>query len=174
MQTDDRKRRTDTPETGPTPGAEVAALVAALGLGDTHVVGTLFREGLRAATVPVLEWLPAVDVCWLDGADVAERHALRVQYGADDRSTPEGLALVDRWLTTRPPAALFTAARRALRSRLATLDPMAREALVDRIVARCEAAGRAAGAGFGVGPLSNLERARIQRLRRDLDVALMH
>jgi hypothetical protein len=173
MQTDDTRRITTTAP-GASPGAEVAALVAALGLGDTEVVETLFRQGVRASTVPALEWLPAVDVCWLDGANAAERHALRVQYAADDRCTPEGLALVDRWLTTRPPAALFTAGRRALRARLAMLDPMARELLVERIVARCEAAGRAAGAGFGVGPLSNLERARIQRLRRDLDATPTH
>ena len=71
--------------------AEVAALVAAVGLGDSTVIGTLYDHGVRGGTVPALEWLPAVDVCWLDGADVAERHALRVQFAADDRSTPEGV-----------------------------------------------------------------------------------
>lgn len=172
--TDDRNRSPRPPAPGGSRSADVAALVAALGLGDAQVIETLFAAGVRAAAVPVLEWLPAVDVCWLDGADAAERHALRVQYAADDRCTPEGLALMDHWLTTRPPAALFQAGRRALRARLAMLDPLAREALADRIVARCEAAGRAAGAAFGVGPLSTLERARIQRLRRDLDAAPAH
>ena len=125
--------------------AEVAALVAALGLGDSLVIGTLHEHGVRAEAVPVLEWLPAVDVCWLDGADVAERHALRMQFASDDRSTPEGVALLDQWLTTRPAASLFTAGRRALGARLAQLDPLDREDAVNRIVAMCEAAGRAAG-----------------------------
>lgn len=151
--------------------AEVAALVAAVGLGDSMVVGTLYDHGVRAETVPVLEWLPAVDVCWLDGADVAERHALRVQYASDERSTPEGVELLDRWLTTRPVVSLFAAGRRALRARLALIDPVDREEIVDRIVAMCEAAGRAAGADFGVSALSESERDRIQQLRRDLEDA---
>lgn len=174
MPTEPTLRRPRVSSSASSSSAEVAALVAALGVGDSQVVETLFREGVRAATVPVLEWLPALDVCWLDGADAAERNALRVQYAADDRAIPDGLALMDRWLATPPPAALFAAGRRALRARLAVLDPMEREALIDAIVARCEAAGRAAGAGFGVGPLSRLERTRILRLRRDLDAAPTH
>jgi hypothetical protein len=151
--------------------ADVAALVAAVGLGDSTVIGTLYEHGVRAETVPVLEWLPAVDVCWLDGADVAERHALRVQYAADERSTPAGVDLLDHWLTWRPAVSLFAAGRRALRARLAVIDPLDREEVVDRIVAMCEAAGRAAGADFGVSALSSTERDRIQQLRRDLEDA---
>lgn len=151
--------------------AEVAALVAAVGLGDGTVVGTLYDHGVRADLVPALEWLPAVDVCWLDGADAAERHALRVQFVSDDRSTPAGVDLLGQWLTTRPPASLFAAGRRALRARLALIDPADREEVVDRIVAMCEAAGRAAGADFGVGALSTGERDRIRQLRRDLEDA---
>ena len=151
--------------------AEIAALVAAVGLGDSVIIGTLYEHGVRAETVPVLEWLPAVDVCWLDGADVAERHALRVQYASDDRSTPEGVDLLDHWLTWRPAVSLFAAGRRALRARLALIDPVDREEVVDRIVAMCEAAGRAAGADFGVSALSAPERDRILQLRRDLEDA---
>lgn len=164
----DSSRIRDIVASQPIVGSEVAALVAALGLGDGDVVVTLFAHGLRAHTVPLVEWLPAVDVCWLDGADAAERHALRVQYAADDRSTTDGLALIDRWLTERPPARLFEAGRRALRVRLAALDPDARDEMLATVVARCEAAGRAGGAGFGVGPLSFVERDRIAQLRRDL------
>ncbi len=163
-----------TAETGRVAGgrsAEVAALVAAVGLGDSTVIATLHDHGVRGGTVPALDWLPAVDVCWLDGAEVAERHALRVQFAADERSTPEGVELLDQWLTTRPPASLFAAGRRALRARLALLDPADRVEVVDRIVAMCEAAGRAAGADFGVSALSTNERDRIQQLRRDLEDA---
>ncbi len=163
-----------TAETGRVAGgrsADVAALVAAVGLGDSTVIGTLYDHGVRAVTVPALEWLPAVDVCWLDGADVAERHALRVQFASDDRSTPAGVDLLDQWLTTRPPTSLFAAGRRALRARLALIDPADREEIVDRIVAMCEAAGRAAGADFGVSALSTGERDRIRQLRRELEDA---
>lgn len=150
------------------PGTEIAALVAALGLGDSDTVATLYTHGVRAETVPLLEWLPAADICWVDGADVAERHALRVQFVADDRSTPDGLALLDSWLTEPPAPPLLDAASRALAARLRLLDEDQREATLARIVARCEAAGRAAGADFGVGPLSAPERERIHELRRAL------
>jgi len=170
MQPPDSSRIRDIVARTPILGTEVAALVAALGLGDGDVVVTLYAHGLRAHTVPLVEWLPAVDVCWLDGADVAERHALRVQYAADDRSTADGLVLIDRWLTERPSARLFEAARRALRARLAALDADARDEMLSRVVARCEAAGRAGGGGFGVGPLSGPERERIRQLRRDLEI----
>lgn len=153
----------------PTEGAEVAGLVAALGLGDNEVLVTLFAHGVRAETVAVLEWLPAVDVCWVDGVDAAERNALRVQFAVDERCTPAGLALLDGWLAERPPFRLFAAARRALASRLAHLDPDDRDEMLARIVGRCEAAGRAGGGGFGVGALSSPERDRIARLREDLD-----
>lgn len=152
-------------------GAEIAGLVAALGLGDGEVIATLHLHGVRAETVPVLEWLPAVDICWLDGADAAERHALRVQFAADDRSTPDGLALLDRWLTARPAQALFDVARQALRARITRLDPADRPEVIRRIIAMCEAAGRAAGSDFGVGALSPVERDRIRQLQRDLEPA---
>ena len=88
---------------------------------------------------------------------------------ADERSTTAGVALLDRWLTARPPSAFFAAGRRAMAARLARLDPSDRGEVIDRVIAMCEAAGRAAGAGFGVGPLSTAEQDRIHQLRRDLE-----
>lgn len=148
--------------------ATIAALVAALGLGDGDTVAALHADGVRAELVPVLEWLPAVDICWLDGTNAAERHALRVQFASDARSTPEGVALLDRWLTERPAPEVFAAGKRALAVRLRLLPADERDATLERIVALCQAAGRAAGAAFGVGALSSYEQARIVELREEL------
>lgn len=150
---------------------ELAALADALGVTNARVLRDLHANGLRADTAAVLEWVPAVDVCWLDGADAGERNALRVQLAADDRATVEGLALLDAWLTTRPMVEFFEAGRRAIRLRLRGLDEAARESTLDRIVAICEAAGRAGGGGFGVSPLSKKERRHIEAIRRDLALA---
>lgn len=152
----------------PRTSAELAALVAALGTGNSEVVATLFAAGVRATTAPLVEWLPAVEVCWVDGASVAERHALRVQYAADDRATTEGLALVDDWLSSRPAAEVFRAAKQALRVKLSQLDDDPRDHLLDAILSRCEAAGRASGAEFGVGAFSAPERAFVGALRAEL------
>ena len=146
-----------------------AVLAEALGVADGAILDPLYAHGLRAATAFVLEWLPAVDVCWLDGAEAGERNALRVQLAADGRGTVEGLTLLDTWLTTRPAPEFFEAGRWAIRMRLLGLDEDAREATLDRIVAMCEAAGRAGGADFGVSALSGKERRHIGRIRRDLE-----
>lgn len=147
---------------------ELAALGEALGVTNTRVLGELYEHGLRAATAVVLEWVPAVDVCWLDGADAAERNALRVQLAADDRATVPGLALLDAWLSTRPAPEFFEAGRLAIRLRLRGLDDEDRAATVDRIVAICEAAGRAGGGQFGISALTKKERRHIDRIRHDL------
>ena len=149
---------------------ELAALGEALGVTNASVLRNLYTYGLRASTAAVLEWVPAVDVCWLDGADAGERNALRVQLAADDRATVEGLALLDAWLTSRPVAEFFEAGRQAIRLRVRGLDDAAREATLDRIVAICEAAGRAGGGGFGVSALSKKERRHIEAIRRDLEL----
>lgn len=143
-------------------------LMTALGGIGLDLVDRLYAHGVRSNHVAVLEWLPAVDVCWIDGADESERHALRLQYIADDRATEAGLVVLDGWLRTRPAPELVAAGRIALMSWLVSLDDDAREALADRIIGRCEAASRAAGADFGVSAVSPAERQHIDRLKRYL------
>lgn len=150
------------------PSLDLAALGDTLCVTERPVLEELYANGLRAGTAAALEWIPAIDVCWLDGADAAERNAIRVQYAADDRATPEGIALLDGWLTTRPRPEFFEAGRRAIRLSLRLLDDDAREATLDRIVAICQAAGRAGGGADWATPLSPKERRHIDRIRRDL------
>jgi hypothetical protein len=94
-----------------------------------------------------------------------------VHFNVDDRASTEGLALLDGWLTQRPPDEFFVAGRRALKARLGTIEADAREAIVARIVALCEATGRAAGGCFGLGALSSDERQAISGIRQDLERA---
>ena len=148
---------------------ERAALAEALGATDSDACGLLHAYGLRASTAALVEWLPAVEVAWLDGADEAERHALRVHFNVDDRVSAEGMALLDGWLAVRPSDRLFDAARLVLRARLLTLGAQEREALLAQVLALCEASGRSAGGCFGVGPLSSQERGRITAIQGDLE-----
>ncbi len=147
---------------------ERVRLLSMLGGVRLDVVDRLYAHGIRASHLSVLEWLPAVDVCWIDGADVAERHAMRLQYISDDRSTPQGLAVLDAWLETRPAPDLLSAGRIALVAWLAAIDDDSHDEMIDRIVGRCEAAGRAAGGDFGISALSPAERQHIERVKRYL------
>lgn len=151
---------------------EKTALAEALGVTETHVIDLLYGNGLRAVTAFVLEWLPGVDVCWVDGVDAREQNALRVQLAADGRATVSGLELLNQWLTIRPSPEFFEAARRAIQFQLRDLDEGRRQAALDRVVAICEAAGRAGGADVGVGALSPRERRHIRLIRRDLEAAV--
>jgi hypothetical protein len=126
---------------------------------------------MRASNAVLVEWLPAVDVAWLDGADEAERDELRRRFTTDGRATGDGAALLDEWLAHRPARGLFAAGRRALRHRLHGLDDDARRAAIARIVAVCEAAGAAAGGFLGIGALSSDERRHIDFIRRELERA---
>ncbi len=148
---------------------ERAALAEALGSPDPAACDQLYAGGLRAASAELVEWLPAVEVAWLDGTDEAERHALRVHLNVAGRASTETTDLLNSWLTHRPSDALFAAGRTALRTRLLTLGADDREALLARVVALCEATGRAAGGYFGLGALSSQERSHIAVIRRDLE-----
>ena len=148
---------------------ERAALAQALGALDADACEPLFAQGLRASTAELVEWLPAVEVAWVDGADEAERHALRVHVTVEGRASAEGMVLLDGWLTQRPPEEFFLAGRGAIKARLGGLDADEREDVVARIVALCEATGRAAGGYFGLGSLSSNERHQITHIQRDLE-----
>lgn len=149
--------------------SERAELADALGAPDPDTCDQLHACGLRASTAALVEWLPAVEVAWLDGADEGERHALRVHFNVDHRASGEGMALLDHWLTHRPSDESFAAGRQALRARLLTLGVDDREVVLARVLALCEAAGRAAGGFFGVGALSSDERRHISVIREDLE-----
>ena len=140
----------------------------AIGLHHLDVVVPLHTAGLRADSVVLLEWLPAVEVAWVDDIEVREREELRRQFAEGPDSGPSAMALLTEWLFVRPPHEAIVAAKRALRHRLEALDPTSRRDMLGRIVARCEAVGRASGGLLGLGALSWNEGARIDGIREDL------
>jgi hypothetical protein len=148
---------------------EHLALRDALGTRDADVVEQLHAYGLRPTTAPLLlDWLPVVEVAWLDGADDRERTAIRTAFERDDRATAEALTLLDHWLAKRPAEGLFLSARRALADQLAALSDDERQPRLARILDACERVGRITGGFFGAGALSALERRSIDALRAEL------
>ena len=145
------------------------ALRDVLGTRDADVVEQLHAYGVRATTALVLvDWLPVVEVAWLDGADDRERTAIRTAFDADPRSSAEALSLLDHWLTRRPAEGLFVAARRALADRLGAMGDDERRHQLARLLEACERIGRTTGGFFGAGAMSALERRHIDALRTEL------
>lgn len=96
---------------------------------------------LDGSPANVVEWIPAIELAWRDGADETDRRALRVQLAADRRASEASIALLEVWLTTRPSKSLLAAGRRALRSLLQTLEDNDRKLAMARIRSNCEAVG---------------------------------
>lgn len=146
---------------------EMRALADALGVHDTELVGALYDEGFRAGRTALLDWMPAIDVAWVDDLDMHERHALRLRIGADPRAD-QGLGLVTEYLFVRPSEALLETVREVLRRQLAAADPAARQERLRSIVSRCEEVGLASGGSWIVGAVSADERLRIAAIRSKL------
>lgn len=140
----------------------------ALGIHDHDVVGPLYTAGLRHETAVLLEWLPAIEVAWIDDVDVHERGELRRQFAEDPRTGTTGVGLLTDWLFVRPPHEAMVAARQALRHRIDSSDVVSGREMRDRIVSRCEAVGRASGGLFGLGALSLEEGGQVVDLREAL------
>ena len=151
--------------------AERAALAEALGTTDRDTVERLHAVGLRARSAAMVEWLPAVDVAWLDGLDEAERRALQLEFATLGEVNDEARALLEDWLTRRPPNERFEAGREALRSRLAMLDPVTSQDAMDRIVQACTAAAEASGGIFGVSAFSTDERQHMDYILSEVRTA---
>lgn len=147
---------------------ERRALADELGVDDDQLVGRLHEAGFRAGNAGLLDWLPAIDVAWVDSLDVRERHELRTHIAADPRGDAPSIAQMTEFLFIQPSPELMDAARDVLRRQLAALDEAARHARLDTILERCESVAEASGGVWVVGSVSAAERRRIAAVRAGL------
>ena len=90
---------------------ELEDLLQECGIRDTEKGEALFECGIRAATVPALVLTPLVAVAWADGKlEHFEREEL-VRSALQHRIAPgsKPWKLLESWLSTKPPEALFDA-----------------------------------------------------------------
>jgi hypothetical protein len=148
-------------------------LAAALGIDDEAVIKGLVELGFDAATAPLLDVVPAIQVAWSDGTLPAQERAEIERILARPELQPAAKAAgrtLTEWLSRQPRAELFRLATEALRLRAARLDPDARTQLVSRIISDCKAVAAASGGVFGLGALSSAEADRIRELAAALGV----
>lgn len=163
-----RQARARATASVPDQSAGEQELVHALHTADAALVSALHAAGLNASNTSLLEWLPAIEVAWVDDVDMHEREELRRQYATDPASDGASLSLLTEWLFVRPPHEALLAARQALRLRLDALPETERTARLQQIVRRCEVVGRASGGLFGLGALSWEEHERIEAIKESL------
>ena len=120
---------------------------------DVESVDFLLDVGIRAETLPALDWIPLVEVAWSDGAaDLAEKGVL-LDAAEEDRIAFEHPAhsLLRNWIEKRPGPALFDAWE--LHVSLAARTPKQRE----QILGRAREVAQASGGLLGIGKVSGAE-----------------
>jgi len=120
---------------------------------DDESVDVLLDVGIRADVLPVLDWIPLVEVAWSDGeVDVAETELL-LAAAEDDRIDFDHPAhrLLRSWIKQRPGPGLFDAWK--LHVSVAGRTPEQREQLLDRV----RKVAHASGGLLGIGRVSVAE-----------------
>lgn len=148
---------------------ERPALDHALRGADPETVTCVFDLGIRASNLVLLEWLPAVNVAWQDGINSVERDALQHRFATSGPATPDAVALLERWLTSRPSDGQFAAGRGALQAYLRALDVMTRRVVATTVVDRCHCASTDAGGWLDGEAVSAAELNQIAAIRSDLE-----
>lgn len=154
--------------------AQARALAAAYGLEFDSAapqlqaaVRRLSAAGISEDSAPALELLPALDVAWQGGVDVAERDRLLAAAGLGAAS-PRTMDLIAGWCVTRPEPEVFEAALVVLRHRLQALAQDERPLLAARVTGACETVAKAAGGWTGFRRVSAAEQRVLDAARAAL------
>ncbi len=146
------------------------ALGARSGIEDPDLLAEIASLGFSAETVSLLPLVPILEVAWAEAGvspaertlilDVARRRGVAEGSGADRQ-------LAD-WLAHRPPAAVFSSARRLIGAILAAGGGTRQKLSADDLVGYCESIAAASGGILGLGKISPGERSVIEQLQQAL------
>ena len=149
-----------------------AELARACGVEDQRVLDMLLDCDVDAETVPALVLVPLLMVAWAY-MDVARAERFAILEAAADYGIQEGTpayAIVEGWLTVRPPDRLVDAWHDYVEILRQVMDPADRDAFSESIMRRAREVAQAAGGVLGIGPkTSRQEQAALDRLERAFD-----
>lgn len=133
-------------------------------------VRRLTAAHVTPGTAVIVEFLPALELAWQGGVDVAERDRLlaAARLGAASQAVMD---LIADWCVTMPDPAVFEAGLVILRCRLKALSPDDRPLFVDRVIAACNTVANAAGGWTGFRRVSAAERRVLHDVRAALTEA---
>lgn len=148
--------------------AEEAAtgLSASTGIDDPELLRTIVGLGVTPDTLAAFALVPLLFVAWADGLlDEAERRAVLVEATAMGlREGSPGHELLQGWLTREPNGALFDAWQ-AFHVELARhLSDAARASFRSDLQEKAGRIARASGGFLGLGSVSEVEQAALDRL----------
>lgn len=149
--------------------AERREMGAATGIDDDSILEDLQALGFDRETVTLLPIIPLVQVAWADGS-VKDGERDRIFEIAGTHGIEEGSAAhakLRAMLETRPSEDVFDEALRIVRMMRAAGG----EAWIEpkNFVDYCRQVAEAAGGFFGIGKISDEERALIERISSELE-----
>lgn len=127
---------------------------------DPEVLGRLVDLGLDAASWVALTLVPLVEVAWADGS-LARRERDAILTAAAEQGIEPGSPsreMLESWLDTRPPGALFAAWGAYATGLAAKLSGDQRVTLRGELVERARKVAQAAGGILGIASISDAEQ----------------
>lgn len=141
------------------------------GVADEEVLRDLQDLGYTPETVMLLHLVPLLQMAWAEGSVSDKERDLIVQAarsrGIAPGSTADGQ--LHRWLTQRPSEELFDKTLRAIRAILQARSPEERAASERDLLSLSTAIASASGGIFGMGAVSEDERAILARISAQLE-----
>ena len=145
-----------------------AALAAASGITNDHVLNDLLAAGVGSETFAAVSLVPLVAVAWADHQmEPAEREAvLKEAAKAGITAGSASYQMLEQWLQQEPGLPLLTAWKEYVASLRGSLDPAARQRLKDEVVGRARHVAKAAGGLLGIATISSSEQQLLSELEK--------
>ena len=153
----------------PASDSRAERLGAVLGIENPALARVLASFGLDATCAPLVAWIPAIEFAWRRSPTGDDRQRiLALVFARHGLLATRAEILLYEWLARRPPAALFSTARRVLRAQLAMLPPDQRPALCAGVIAPCVQLAERSRGLLGLGPVSDDQQRWLRVLAEDL------
>ncbi|MEJ0020862.1 MAG: hypothetical protein WDN25_30785 [Acetobacteraceae bacterium] len=139
------------------------ALAAASGITDDAVLEKLAALNISSATVTALSLVPLIAVAWADGA-IDDKERATVFARAAEAGVVKGDVsheLFERWLASRPPAALLATWKDYVRALGDTMTPAERQSFKTAMLDHTRSVAEAAGGFLGLGAKVSAPEQRV-------------
>ncbi len=149
-------------------------LAKATGWKDHKLISQLAALGVTPEGLMAVQMIPLVLIAWANhGVDHKEREFVMSKaerFGVRERS--EAYALLEHWLSHRPPVTAFDAWRRFIRLELASMPRKSSERLVALTKNQMVAVARCSGGFLGFRRICSNEQKLITTMSKVLDDCL--
>ncbi len=141
-----------------------AALSAASGITNEAVLDELVALGIGSDTLAALSLVPLVEVAWADGTMHDNERKAILSAAGDAGLGPESMALLDRWLTTRPTGEVLSAWKDYVAALASSMDASTRDQFKQDLLGRARRVAEAAGGFLGIARISSEEEEKLEEL----------